>query len=177
MQVEETEKPFVDNFRAIYKPISIDNESILEKIGSMPIIFKNYAILLNDESPDTFHTFDMDSHEIKEGKFEGSIPNEIAENGACFYEEGMIILLGRITEKAEKYKDLFLLEISEDPEELGKLRIESKIWYEGQDSSEGFLEVSGIYKYQSDLYVLGLYGETRGLWTFNQGKFIILISK
>jgi len=177
MQIEDSVTPPFHDFRPIYKPISIEGESILDNIGSIPVLFKNYVITLDSESSEIFHTFIMDSHELKEGKLEGSIPCKIAQNGACTYEENVLLVLGKISEKAERYKDLFLLTISEDPEESGKLIIESKIWYEGEESNEGFQEISGIYKYQNELYVLGVFGGTQNLWKLNLGKFIILISK
>ncbi len=183
----QIESPVLENFscsndtiplKLRYESFNISNQHLLDKIGSVNVVFKDYILIFQGESDDSqsnkiFYTFNMNSHELKEGKLQGKIPERILDNGACMYDENTILMIGNSKGSAQ---DLFLLTITEGIE----LSIKSEMWLKDK-KKEVFNNIYSFYKYNNEFYVFGIRTDLEsskifeGLWKLNKSRFSFLV--
>jgi len=116
----------------------------------------------------------MDSHELREAKLQGNVPERILDKGACMYDKNRILILGNNKDSAQ---DLFLFTITEGTE----LSVKSEVWLKG-NKKEAFKKAWSFYKYKDEFYVFGMRMDlesshmSEGLWKLNKknGKWEIV---
>ncbi len=169
---------FLASLRPIYEPV-LDWDNFTENVGSLHLVYKNYVIFFKSESDgpenrDIFHTFDLDSYELKEGKLKGKVPFKIVDKGICFFDEDTIFVIGYSGEDEEpKIESTFLFSIMEDPGEK-ILSISSRVKHQGKNMHAQFTEIHCLYKSRNQFFVIGnrvrSFYETyfvRGFWRFD----------
>ena len=147
-------------------------------MGSLTVVWKNYVIILisssdNFDNSDTFHTFNMDSHCLKQGKLQGTVPSRIADGGACLLKENVILAIEH-KEFPSRNHGLYLLTIAEDPEKR-TLEIKSELWNAEKKNEKVFKKIYALFVYKEKVYLFGECFCSRemlevNLWQFDESK-------
>ena len=102
------------SIKPLLQPVNTYNDP-RNQIEFLHVIFENYMILLQSfsylgpQNYETFHTFNIKIHELKEEKSQGEVPCEIIKNGACLYNENTILALGKTKDNGSHGNEIFFL--------------------------------------------------------------------